>query len=129
MYARVSTDCSVASAECSARLYVTENGASYSDGPDADGRIHDERRRVYLRDHFAAVHRAMAAGVPVAGSSSGRSWTTSSGPRATPQRFGLVWVDYVTQQRIPKESARWYRTVIERSLAWSTTNSRKQRHG
>ena len=97
------------------KLYVTENGASYSDGPGADGRVHDERRRVYLRDHFAAVHRAMAAGAPVAGFFVWSFMDNFEWAKGYTQRFGLVWVDYVTQQRIPKESARWYRTVIERN--------------
>ena len=46
-----------------------------------------------------------------AATSSGRSWTTSSGPSATRKRFGLVHVDYATQRRTPKASARWYAEV------------------
>ena len=48
-------------------LYVTENGASYSDGPDAQGRIHDPERIRYLRTHFTACHRAIQMGVPLHG--------------------------------------------------------------
>ena len=43
------------------------------------------------------------------------AWTTSSGPRATAQRWGIVYVDYQTQRRIEKTSAQWYREVIARN--------------
>ena len=54
------------------KLYVTENGCSYSDGPDADGKIHDQRRLDYLREHFTVSQRAIENGVPLAGYLSGR---------------------------------------------------------
>lgn len=94
------------------KLYVTENGASYSDGPDAGGRIHDERRQRYLRDHIAATHRAMAAGVPLEGYFVWSLLDNFEWERGYTQRFGIVWVDYATQQRMPKDSALWYRRVI-----------------
>ena len=94
------------------KMYITENGASYSDGPDADGRVRDQRRLNYLRGHFAAAHRAIECGVPLAGYfvwslTDNFEWTFGYA-----QRFGLVWVDYETQQRIPKDSALWYKQVI-----------------
>jgi hypothetical protein len=49
------------------KLYVTENGASWSDGPGPDGRVADQRRLGFLRDHFRAARRAIAAGVPLEG--------------------------------------------------------------
>ncbi len=94
------------------KLYVTENGASYSDGPDPDGRVHDERRRVYLRDHFAASHRAIAEGVPLAGYFVWSLMDNFEWAKGYTQRFGIVWVDYTTQQRLPKDSALWYQQVI-----------------
>ncbi|HEX4049221.1 MAG TPA: GH1 family beta-glucosidase, partial [Elusimicrobiota bacterium] len=48
-------------------IYVTENGASYGDGPDAHGRVADERRVRFVRDHLDAAHRAIEVGVPLAG--------------------------------------------------------------
>ena len=95
-----------------ARLYVTENGASYSDGPDADGHIRDARRLRYLRDHFAACWRAIDAGVPLAGYFVWSLMDNFEWAFGYTQRFGIVWVDYATQQRIPKDSALWYRDVI-----------------
>ena len=94
------------------KLYVTENGCSYSDGPDANGRVVDQRRLAYLRDHFAAVQRARQNGVPLAGFFVWSLMDNFEWAKGYTQRFGLVWVDYKTQQRIPKESALWYREII-----------------
>jgi beta-glucosidase len=95
-----------------AKLYVTENGASYSDPPGPDGLVHDERRRTFLRDHFAASHRAIEAGVPLAGYFVWSLMDNFEWAKGYTQRFGIVWVDYDTQERIPKDSALWYRQVI-----------------
>jgi beta-glucosidase len=94
------------------KLYVTENGASYSDGPDENGRIRDHRRLAYLRDHFTAAHQAIANGVPLAGYFVWSLLDNFEWARGYLQRFGIVWVDYETQQRIPKDSALWYKEVI-----------------
>ncbi len=95
-----------------AKLYVTENGASYSDGPDANGRVNDERRRVFLRDHFVAAKRAMDAGAPLAGYFVWSLMDNFEWERGYTQRFGIVWVDYESQKRTPKVSALWYKRVI-----------------
>jgi beta-glucosidase len=94
------------------KLYITENGVSYSDGPGADGRVRDERRIRYLRDHFAAARRAMDRGVPLAGYFVWSLMDNFEWAKGYKQRFGVVWVDYTTQERIPKDSALWYRQVI-----------------
>lgn len=94
------------------KIYVTENGCSYSDGPDATGRIRDQRRIDYLAAHFAAAHRAIGNGVPLAGYFVWSLMDNFEWAHGFRQRFGLVWVDYATQQRLPKDSAWWYRDVI-----------------
>ncbi len=94
------------------KLYVTENGASYSDGPSAEGRVPDERRRLYLRDHFAACKQAIDDGVPLAGFFVWSLMDNFEWAKGYTQRFGIVWVDYATQQRTPKDSALWYAQVI-----------------
>jgi beta-glucosidase len=94
------------------KLYVTENGCSYSDGPGEDGRVHDARRTDYLRQHFLAAHRAMLAGVPLAGYFVWSFMDNFEWAKGYQQRFGIVWVDYTTQQRIIKDSALWYKDVI-----------------
>ena len=99
------------------RLYVTENGASWSDGPGPDGRVPDHRRLGFLKEHFRATRRAIAAGVPVAGYFVWSLLDNFEWDRGYSQRFGIVWVDYGTQRRIPKESASWYGRVIEANSA------------
>ncbi len=94
------------------KIYITENGASYSDGPDEEGRVRDERRRSYLRDHFAWAHQALALGIPLAGYFVWSFLDNFEWARGYAQRFGLVWVDFDTQARILKDSAHWYRQVI-----------------
>lgn len=94
------------------RLYITENGASYSDGPNGDGRVHDVRRVRYLQGHLAAAHRALENGVPLAGYFVWSFLDNFEWAKGYLQRFGMVWVDYESQQRIPKDSALWYARVI-----------------
>lgn len=95
-----------------AKIVITENGASYSDGPGPDGTIDDRRRIEYLDVHVAAVHDAIAAGVPMGGYFvwsllDNLEWTSGYD-----QRFGIVWVDHATGARIPKASASWYQALI-----------------
>jgi len=73
-----------------AKLYVTENGASYSDGLSDDGRVHDERRRRYLRDHFAACKRAIDNGVPLQGFFVWSLMDNFEWAKGYSQRFGIV---------------------------------------
>ncbi|MEU2492394.1 beta-glucosidase [Streptomyces sp. NPDC007883] len=89
-------------------LVITENGAAYPDKPGADGTVHDPERIRYLHGHLSAVHRAMADGADVRGYFlwsllDNFEWAYGYG-----KRFGAVYVDYDTQARVPKSSARWY---------------------
>jgi beta-glucosidase len=93
------------------KLYLTENGAAYPDGPDAAGRVADERRVAYLRDHLVAAHRALESGVRLAGYFVWSLIDNFEWAHGFTKRFGLFWVDYATQRRIPKDSAFWYRDV------------------
>ncbi|NUQ38015.1 MAG: beta-glucosidase [Caldilineales bacterium] len=94
------------------KLYVTENGVSWPDAVDAAGQVHDPRRIRYLHDHFAAAQRALAAGVPLAGYFVWSLMDNFEWAKGYKQRFGLIYVDYETQTRIPKHSAAWLRRVI-----------------
>jgi beta-glucosidase len=93
-------------------IMITENGASYSDGPGEDGAVHDDRRIEYLREHIAAVAAARAAGVPVDGYFVWSLLDNFEWAQGYSQRFGLVWVDFATGERIPKDSFHWYRRFI-----------------
>ncbi|MFD9796559.1 glycoside hydrolase family 1 protein [Streptomyces sp. NPDC059070] len=89
-------------------LMITENGAAYDDEPGPDGAVHDPDRIRYLHGHLAAVRRAMADGADVRGYFlwsllDNFEWSYGYG-----KRFGAVYVDYGTQARTPKSSARWY---------------------
>jgi beta-glucosidase len=94
------------------KIFITENGASYSEGPDATGRVADMRRRRFVQDHLASAHRALAAGVPLAGYFVWSLLDNFEWERGYTQRFGITWVDYATQKRVPKDCALWYRSVI-----------------
>ena len=97
------------------KIYVTENGASYSTGPDGNGNVPDEHRTNYLRTHFAAAHRAIQAGVPLAGYFVWSLLDNFEWSFGYSQRFGIVWVDYETQKRTLKDSAKWYKKVIKKN--------------
>lgn len=93
-------------------IYVTENGCSYSDAPDANGVVDDGRRIDYYRGYIGGVARAMTEGAPVKGYF---AWTLMDNFEWTfgySQRFGLVYVDHATQQRTIKNSSLWYRDLI-----------------
>lgn len=94
------------------QMYITENGCSFADAPDATGRIADTRRVHYLREHLRQCHRAMQAGVPLSGYFVWSFLDNFEWSFGYQQRFGLVWVDYATQQRLPKDSAYWYAQTI-----------------
>ncbi len=94
------------------RIFITENGASYSDAPGPDGKVHDARRIAFLRHYFTAAQRALQDGVPLAGYFVWSLLDNFEWALGYTQRFGLIWVDYQTQQRILKDSALWYRQVI-----------------
>ena len=93
-------------------IVVTENGASFSDAPDSDDVIADSARVDYLRTHVDAVRLAAEAGVPVDGYFVWSLLDNLEWTQGFDQRFGLVWVDQQTLQRIPKESFAWYREVV-----------------
>jgi beta-glucosidase len=97
------------------KLYITENGASYIDVPGADGVIHDGHRTEYLTNHFAAAHRAIQAGVPLAGYFVWSLLDNFEWAYGYSQHFGVVSVDSTTQQRSPKSSALWLREVIQKN--------------
>jgi beta-glucosidase len=91
-------------------LYVTENGAAFYD-PPTNG-IHDPLRVDYYREHLLAVHRAIASGVDVRGYFAWSLLDNFEWSHGFAKRFGIVHVDYATQQRTPKASARFYADVI-----------------
>jgi beta-glucosidase len=98
-----------------AALYVTENGAAYADPPPRDGRVDDPRRLRYLARHLAAAHRAIGQGVPLRGYFAWSLLDNFEWAQGYAKRFGLVYVDYPTQERTIKASGYWYRDVAARN--------------
>ncbi len=97
-------------------LYVTENGAAYPDEV-RDGAVHDPDRLAYVASHVAAVHDAIEAGADVRGYFAWSLLDNLEWGWGYAYRFGIVYVDYATQRRIPKSSARWYSSVIAANAA------------
>lgn len=94
-------------------VYVTENGVAFADEL-VDGAVHDENRRNYLERHFAAAAEAMAAGVPLRGYFVWTLMDNFEWAQGYSQRFGLVWTDFETQERVIKDSGRWFSAEIAR---------------
>ncbi len=95
-------------------LVITENGAAYDDYADPSGEVHDPERVAYLESHLAAVHRAIAAGVDVRGYFLWSLLDNFEWAYGYSKRFGIVHVDFATQRRTFKDSARWYADVVAR---------------
>jgi beta-glucosidase len=93
-------------------LMVTENGAAYDDRVGPDGAVDDPERIGYLRQHLAAVHEALTAGVDVRGYFVWSLLDNFEWAYGLSKRFGLIHVDYHTLHRTLKTSAHWYRRVI-----------------
>jgi beta-glucosidase len=97
-------------------VYVLENGTANHDAIDAAGVVSDEPRIAYLRAYTAAMFEAIKAGADVRGYFVWSLLDNFEWGSGYSQRFGLVYVDYPTQRRIPKASFRWYARLIESSL-------------
>ncbi|MBP0458047.1 GH1 family beta-glucosidase [Streptomyces montanisoli] len=92
-------------------IVITENGAAFDDEVAGDGRVDDPERIDYLHGHLSEVHRAIASGVDVRGYFLWSLLDNFEWGYGYSKRFGAVYVDYETQARIPKSSARWYAQV------------------
>lgn len=94
-------------------MYVTENGAAFYDPPKPiDGRVDDPLRIAYYRAHLAAVREAIDRGVDMRGYFAWSLLDNFEWSHGYAKRFGLVHVDYETQARTPKASARFYADII-----------------
>jgi beta-glucosidase len=93
-------------------VYITENGCSVVDEPDAAGVIDDQPRIRYLDGHIRAVADAITAGVDVRGYLTWSLLDNFEWAEGYHQRFGLVHVDFDTQRRTPRSSFAWYQDLI-----------------
>jgi beta-glucosidase len=92
-------------------IYITENGMA-SDDRVVDGRVDDAQRQRFLQRHFAAVSRAIDAGVDIRGYYIWSLMDNFEWAFGYERRFGLVHVDYATQQRTLKDSALLFRQYL-----------------
>jgi beta-glucosidase len=95
-------------------IYITECGAAFETGPIADGSVPDARRTAFLAGHFEAAQAAIDQDVPLGGFFVWSLLDNFEWDQGYLKRFGIVWVDYETQERTLKDSALFYRDVIAR---------------
>lgn len=96
-------------------LYITENGAAFADVVADDGSVHDPQRTEYLRQHFIQAHKAIQDGVALKGYFVWSLMDNFEWAFGYTKRFGLIYVDFSSLRRIWKDSAYWYRDVIDRN--------------
>jgi beta-glucosidase len=97
-------------------LYVTENGAAYADRRE-NGTVDDPGRISYVDRHLTSIARAIEDGIPVRGYFLWSLLDNFEWAFGYSHRFGIVYVDYATLERVPKASYHWYRDVIAASRA------------
>jgi len=93
-------------------IMITENGAAFNDELQNGSRVHDAERTSYLREHISSVANALANGVPMKGYFAWSLMDNFEWSEGYSKRFGIVYVDYPTQQRIVKDSGRWYSSFL-----------------
>ena len=93
-------------------IYITENGRACDDVLTPEGQVDDSDRVRYLDSHLRAVTDAIDAGVDVRGYYCWSLMDNFEWAEGYAKRFGLVYVDYATQQRTPKASFSWFRSLI-----------------
>ena len=103
-------------------VFVTENGAAYDDPPPENGRVPDVARRRYLEQHLDSVAAALRAGADVRGYFVWSLIDNFEWTYGYDKRFGLVYVDYATQQRTIKDSGHWYGAFARRQTAAAATH-------
>lgn len=96
-------------------LYVTENGCANPDRPTEDNQVWDLARMMYVQNHLIQAHRAVAEGIPLKGYFLWSLLDNFEWACGYTKRFGIHYVNYETQERIPKLSARFYADVIKRN--------------
>jgi len=96
-------------------IYISENGTSSDDKLAADGNVYDLDRIMYLRNYLTQLQRATSEGVPVRGYFHWSLMDNFEWAEGFGTRFGLLYVDYATQQRTAKLSASFYREVAARN--------------
>jgi beta-glucosidase len=103
-------------------MMITENGSAFEDIVEADGAIHDPDRTLYLQEHFVAAHQAITDGVDLRGYFVWSLLDNFEWAYGYSKRFGIVRVDLDTQVRTPKDSARFYTSVVDNNAVPALDN-------
>ena len=93
-------------------IYIAESGCGYNYEPVEGGEVNDLHRQVLVRDYLLEMHRSIVDGVPIRGYFLWSFMDNFEWGSGYSVRFGIVHVEYETQRRTPKLSARWYADVI-----------------
>jgi beta-glucosidase len=93
-------------------VYITENGAAFTDAVTPDGKIHDERRLRYIQQHLLQCLLSIEDGVDVRGYFVWSLLDNFEWTHGYDKRFGIVRVDFETQERTVKDSGQWYSHAI-----------------
>ncbi|SHE35649.1 broad-specificity cellobiase [Thermoanaerobacter uzonensis DSM 18761] len=96
-------------------MYITENGAAFKDEVTEDGRVHDDERIEYIKEHLKAAAKFIEEGGNLKGYFVWSLMDNFEWAHGYSKRFGIVYVDYETQKRILKDSALWYKEVIQKN--------------
>ena len=104
-------------------IYITENGCACHDVVSADGKVHDPNRITFLDNYIGELQRAIDDGADIRGYFLWTFLDNFEWTEGYKRRFGLVYVDMQTQQRIIKDSAYWYRDVMASNGATLSVNS------
>lgn len=106
-------------------IYITENGMSCHDVVSLDGKVHDPNRIDFLERYLAEVQRAVEEGIQIQGYFMWTFLDNFEWSNGYNERFGIVYVDFPTQQRVVKDSAYWYRDVMNSNGASLYVNKNK----
>ena len=94
-------------------IMITENGCSYGDGPNENKKVNDIKRVEYHRSHIEQILIAVDEGIPCTGYFAWSLMDNFEWAEGYSQRFGMIWVDFDTLERIPKESYYWYQKFLK----------------
>jgi len=97
-------------------IYITENGAAFNDEVSKDGKVHDDKRIDYLRKHLKKIVKLNEQGADIRGYFAWSLMDNLEWQNGYSKRFGIVFIDYQTQERILKDSAIWYKDLIKKRI-------------
>jgi len=97
-------------------IYITENGAAFNDRVSRNGKVHDNKRIDYVRRHLKKIVKLNEQGADIRGYFIWSLIDNFEWANGYSRRFGIVYMDYETQDRILKDSAVWYKDLIKRRI-------------